>query len=217
MKYLVGLNVFLHYPTKLPNAVFCEPQVFLDKINKLVEHHHFLRGSDESTDASESDESTEGSESDDASESDESTEAAGGLTGDGWIRFRKYGLFCQKFLDNVFSSQNHGDFQEEPLQDEAFFRHYDEVLFTPADFLKLLEFLLIAGKVNTTEISPEYIMPCFLPVLESDDLDNHRCHPVMSHAAPLLVHFPGEWPASGVFCSFLASLLSTEDWKVHDE
>ena len=177
LKYLVRLNVFLHYPAKLPNAVFCVPQVFLDKINKLVQYHHFLCGSSSTLPGS-----------------DESTEAKV-LSGSGWIRFQKYGVFRESYLADTFSS------------------HYCN-LFTPADFLELLEFLLIAGKVNTTEIDPEYIMPSLLPVLESDDLDNHRCHPVKSHAAPLLVHFPGEWPASGVFCSFLASLLSTKDWKV---
>ena len=178
LKYLVSLNLFLYYPTVLPAVVFCVPQVFLDKINELVQHHHFLCGGSSILPGS-----------------DESTEAKKVLSGSGWIRFQKYGVFRESYLADTFSS------------------HYSN-LFTPADFLELLEFLLIAGKVNTTEIDPEYIMPSLLPVLESDDLDNHRCHPVKSHAAPLLVHFPDEWPASGVFCSFLASLLSTEDWKV---
>jgi len=35
LKYLVSLNIFLYYPTVLPNVLFCEPQVALDKINEL--------------------------------------------------------------------------------------------------------------------------------------------------------------------------------------
>ena len=30
----------------------------------------------------------------------------------------------------------------------------------------------------------------------------------------LFVHFPGEWPTSGVFCSLVSSLLSNENWEV---
>ena len=76
------------------------------------------------------------------------------------------------------------------------------------------ESLLIAGKVNTMDIPTEYVMPSLLFELESDKVDNHRCNLQTSPAAPLLVHFPGEWPSSGVFCSFLASLLSAHKWEI---
>jgi len=70
------------------------------------------------------------------------------------------------------------------------------------------------GKVNKTDVVPEYVMPSLLFELKPDDLEEHRCSPATSPAAPLLVHFPGEWPTSGVFCSFLTSLLSTCNWEV---
>ena len=57
-------------------------------------------------------------------------------------------------------------------------------------------------------------MPSLLLEKKPDVLDDHRCCPATSPAAPLLVHFPGEWPTSGVFCSFLSSLLSTCNWEV---
>jgi len=179
LKYLVSLNVFLHYPTVLPNVVFCVPQVVLDKINELVQWYHILCGGSSILPGSAGSVNTRG------------------LSGKQWIRFQNYGVFQEKFLHN-----------------KAFSRHYDEDLFTPADFLKLLESLLIAGKVNTTDINTEYVMPSLLFELESDKLDKHRCDPQKSPAAPLLVHFPDEWPTSGVFCSFLASLLSAHKWEV---
>ena len=179
LKYLVSLNVFLYYPTVLPNVIFCVPQVFLDKINELVQCYHILCGGSGTLPGSAESTSTRG------------------LSGKQWIRFQNYGVF-----------------QEKLLHDRAFSRHYDNDLFTPANFLKLLEFLFIAGKVNTTDIHTEYVMPSLLFELESDKLDQHRCNTQTSPAAPLLVHFPGEWPTSGVFCSFLASLLSTQKWEV---
>ena len=178
LNYLVSLNVFLHYPTVLPRVVFCVPQVFLDKINELVQCRHILRGGFGILPGCAASTNTRG------------------LSGK-WLRFENYGVF-----------------KEELLQDEAFSSHYDDNLFTPADFLKLLEYLLIAGKVNTTDIHPEYVMPSLLFELEADKIDNHRCDPQTSPAAPLLVHFPGEWPTSGVFCSFLASLLSAHKWEI---
>jgi len=45
LNYLVALNIFHYYPTILPNVVFCDTQVLLDKISELVEYSHMLRGS----------------------------------------------------------------------------------------------------------------------------------------------------------------------------
>jgi len=42
LKYLVSLKIFLYCPTVLPNVLFCEPQVALDKINELVGCYHTL-------------------------------------------------------------------------------------------------------------------------------------------------------------------------------
>ena len=48
LKYLVGLNIFFYYPDLLPEIVFCESQVVLDKISELVELSHTLRGKSDS-------------------------------------------------------------------------------------------------------------------------------------------------------------------------
>ena len=179
LQYLVGLNVFLYYPTVLPNVLFCEPQVALDKINELVQYYHILCG---------------GSNTLPGNAASSCTSA---FSGKKWMHFQRFGVF-----------------QERLLHDKAFSGHYDEDLFTPSDLLKLLEALHIVGKVNTTDVVPEYVMPSLLFELKPDELDEHRCNPTTSPAAPLLVHFPDEWPTSGLFCSFLTSLLSTCRWEV---
>ena len=43
LDYLVALNIFHYYPTILPNMLFCDTQVLLDKISELVEYSHVLR------------------------------------------------------------------------------------------------------------------------------------------------------------------------------
>ena len=181
LKYLVSLKVFLYYPTVLPNVLFCEPQVALDKINELVDCYHTLCGGSNTLKLPGNVAST----------------SMRAFSGKKWMRFQRFGVF-----------------QEKLLHDKAFSGHYDQDLFTPSDLLKLLEALHIVGKVNTTDVIPEYVMPSLLFELKPDKLDKHRCSLATSPAAPLLVHFPGEWPASGVFCSFLTSLLSTCHWEI---
>ena len=42
LKYLDELNIIFHYPQILPDVVFCDVQVLLDKITELVEHMYKL-------------------------------------------------------------------------------------------------------------------------------------------------------------------------------
>ena len=41
--HLDRLNIFLYYPSVLPELVFCSPCVLLDKISKLVEESYRLK------------------------------------------------------------------------------------------------------------------------------------------------------------------------------
>ena len=117
-----------------------------------------------------------------------------GLCGKQWERFGYYGILTEELLKHeVFSS----------------YYVYDDELFTPANLLELLQALLIISPINRTE----FIMPCLLPDLDAEELDKHRSE-VASSIAPLLVHFPNEWPQSGIFCSLVASLLSYSEWEV---
>ena len=68
LDYLVALNIFHFYPTILPNLVFCDTQVLLDKISELVEYSHMLRGSSDAPSIG------------------------------GWLRFRDEGIITVEFL-----------------------------------------------------------------------------------------------------------------------
>ena len=156
--YLVGLNLFLYYPSVLPKVFFTEPQVFLDKINELVHCSHLLRGDPNLL-------------------PDELKVKLRGLCGKQWERFGYYGILTEELLKHeVFSS----------------YYVYNDELFTPASLLELLQALLIISPINCIE----FIMPCLLPELDAEELDKHRSK-VASSIAPLLVHFPNEWPQSG--------------------
>ena len=43
LHHLVHHNVFLYYPEVLPQTVFCDPQIVLEKVTELVQYHHKLR------------------------------------------------------------------------------------------------------------------------------------------------------------------------------
>ena len=43
LQYLDDLNILFYYPDILPEVVFCDTQVLLDKITELVEYHYRLR------------------------------------------------------------------------------------------------------------------------------------------------------------------------------
>ena len=55
LHHLVHHNVFLYYPEVLPQTVFCDPQVVLTKVTKLVQYHHKLRDNPDGGVAAESD------------------------------------------------------------------------------------------------------------------------------------------------------------------
>ena len=42
LRYLDNLNILFHYKDVLPNVIFCDPQVLLDKVTELVEYSYRL-------------------------------------------------------------------------------------------------------------------------------------------------------------------------------
>ena len=43
LKYLDNLNILFYYKEVLPNVIFCDPQVLLDKVTELVQHSYRLQ------------------------------------------------------------------------------------------------------------------------------------------------------------------------------
>ena len=81
--------------------------------------------------------------------------------------------------------------------------------FTPADLLKLMKDRLIIAQLISID---DYFMPCLLPTMESDKIDQCR-QTSSSPAAALAIVFSRQcrWVPHGIFCSVVAFLQSSEN------
>ena len=195
LEYFNDLNIFLYYPSVLPEIVFSEPQVLLDKVTELVHFSYSLRG-----------DSTPVGKGQGKGRmktlfnkvtkllpgpSSQQTKSPS-VTGEGkWLQFRDKGIV-----------------KLELFRDEHFSSHYIPDLFTPEDLIKLFQHLLIAAPLSSTE----YFMPSLLQTISPDELfkmlPSHS-----SSAAPLLVYFPAGCARNGVFCALVVYLISISGWK----
>ena len=104
--------------------------------------------------------------------------------------------------------RDEGIIKREMFQDDRFSAHYIRSLFTPADLIKLFEYLLIIARLSSTE----YFMPSLLQMITLKEVSK-QLPPPSSSAAPLLVHFPAGCAQNGVFCALVVYLLSVSGWK----
>lgn len=168
--HLVSISALHYYRHILPNVLFTDPQVLLDKVTELMEFHRQL------------------------SNNPSDQKAASGE----FRRFRDEAHVSIKLLSL-----------------EQFSRHYSDI-FTPKGFLKLMEDRLIIVRQISKD---EYFMPCVLPVLTSEVVDNHRLKSSVP-AAPLIIRFANGWAPHGIFCSLIAYLLSFQNpspWKLYPD
>ena len=99
------------------------------------------------------------------------------------------------------------------LLNERFPKQYTK-FFTPADLLKLMQDRLIVAQLISND---EYFMPCLLPSdsMESDKINQCRQVSSSSPASVLAIVFSQDlvhrWVPSGVFCSLVAFLRSSEN------
>ena len=159
LKHLIEHNIFLHYPTILPDIVFCDPQVLLTEVTRIVQHHYMLKNSTRPR------------------------------RGD-MISFVQNGYISTNILKNIHRNQN---------------------CVEPELFLKLLSELNIISAIHTIDF---YLMPALLsntenPALTVASIDGKETFP------PLCISFDGGCAPSGLFCSLVAHLLHSEDWKLY--
>ena len=91
---------------------------------------------------------------------------------------------------------------------EKFPEHYNEVLFTPQDLLKILESVHAIAKIR----DGEYLMPALLPHLDSSKVCKY-----LQRSKYLIIKPTNGFIPSGLFCCLVANLLSlntTFRWKV---
>ena len=196
LEYFDDLNIFLYYPSVLPELVFSNPQILLDKVTELVHFSYSLQtsslpGAPEGVrrQKQKKEKTTFFSKLVHFRSSHSSESLPVALEGK-WLRFRDKGIVTF-----------------EMFQDERFSAHYIPDLFSPADLIKLLKYLLIIAPLSDTE----YFMPSLLQ-MTPDELTKKPPAP-SSSVAPLLVYFPAGCAQNGVFCALVVYLLSECNWE----
>ena len=110
--------------------------------------------------------------------------------------FRDFGLINAELLGKAFPS------------------HYRESVFTPKDLFKLLEGLLIAGKLG----EEKYFMPSLLPDLSDEYIANYRLKSsAPDKPAPLIIHYPKMWLPVGVIPSLVVYLQNKREWTISEK
>ena len=112
-------------------------------------------------------------------------------TGGEWKKFRDNGILTLKLL-------------------KQFKSHYVEGIFTPSDFLLLLEKLLVISPLSATE----YFFPAVLSMTPESRVNQLLVHCRATGIAALVVEFPTGWAPPGVFCCSVCHLQSHAHWEV---
>ena len=197
LQYFDDLNIFLHYPSVLPELVFSNPQILLDKVTELVHFSYSLHTCSPpgAVEGMRQQKQKKGKATFfskllhfRSSHSSESPPVA--LEGK-WLQFRDKGIVTL-----------------EMFHDERFLAHYIPDLFAPADLIKLLKHLLIIAPLSDTE----FFMPSLLQITSPDELVEKPPAP-SSSVAPLLVYFPAGCAQNGVFCALVVYLFSECHWE----
>ena len=107
------------------------------------------------------------------------------------LEFKNFGLVSTDLLQKAFPS------------------HYREGLFSPADFLTLLEGLLIAVKLE----NGKHFIASLLPDLPLEMVSDHRVTSP-DHPAPLVIHYQKMWLPVGLMSSLVVYLNNKCGWKL---
>ena len=171
LKFFDKLNLFLYKKDVLPNVVFTNAQVPLDKLSELVEERYHLK----------------------AAEDDPKKGTGRARTGD-WRMFRDNGTLTLKFL-------------------AEFKRHYEEGIFTAADFLTLLKRLLVVAPISATE----YFFPAVLDMTPEAQINECLAPSKPTKVEALVIWFPTGWAPPGVYCCSICHLRSHANWEIVDK
>ncbi|CAI8049847.1 Mitogen-activated protein kinase kinase kinase 7 [Geodia barretti] len=88
--------------------------------------------------------------------------------------------------------------------------HYVDGIFTPADFLTLLQNLFVVSKLSANE----YFFPAILSKTTETKINVCLMSSRTTKIAPLAVEFPTVWAPPGVYCCSVCHLQSHSGWKV---
>ena len=203
-------SLMFYFRDILPEVVFIDPQVLLDKVSELVVFMFELREpEDEETTSSEMPAKSQPPKSDIDKPEPTSTntdnpipEKAGkgtsqtadeSLLPPGWQQFEKFGHVTKAFLEH-----------------EQFSSHYHRGIFSCEDLIHLLEELLVFAKLEREEGPDTWLMPSVLRQVTEEKVKE-----VCVSAGPLAVDFPDGGPQNGIFCSLMAHVLSPQHPHPH--
>ena len=203
-------SLMFYFRDILPEVVFIDPQVLLDKVSELVVFMFELREpEDEETTSPEMPTKSKPPKSDIDKPEPTSTitdsptpEKAGESTSQtadesllppGWQEFEKFGHVTKAFLEH-----------------EQFSSHYHRGIFSCEDLIHLLEELLVFAKLEREEGPDTWLMPSVLRQVTEEKVKE-----VCVSAGPLAVDFPDGGPQNGIFCSLMAHVLSPQHPHPH--
>ena len=215
LDFLHSVSLMFYFRDVLPEVVFVDPQVVLDKVSEVIEFMFELREpadqdepSHDTSDSHTGKQCSKPSEkpSDDATSTPEkpipkkvpSTMTPGtDLLPPGWQQFNKFGQITKPFLE-----------------DKRFRSHYHAGIFTTDDVIHLLEELLVFAKLSTDDGPDTWFMPSVLKQVPAEEMRE-----VYVSAGALVVGFPDGGPQNGIFCSLMSHVLSPENhhpcpWKL---
>ena len=197
------LNVIKYSPKVLPNVVFADSQVPLDKVSELVRESYLLRG----------DLPIEQSSSD-------STPGEGK-----WRHFRDHGVLSPELMKKFPSHYVPGIFTIDDLSELL----KESLVFAPIptpDWAKPPPESPPTSSPPTSspppadspsasppqDSGPHFVMPASLVTLSDAELKKHRTSSTV--VATLLVKFPQASRRAGVFCCFAVHLIRYCGWKL---
>ena len=203
-------SLMFYFRDILPEVVFIDPQVLLDKVSELVVFMFELREpEDEETTSPEmpaksqppksnmdkpepTSTNTDSPTPEEAGKSTSQT-ADESLLPPGWQQFEKFGHVTKAFLEH-----------------EQFNSHYHRGIFSCEDLIHLLEELLVFAKLEREEGPDTWLMPSVLRQVTKEKVKE-----VCVSAGPLAVDFPDGGPQNGIFCSLMAHVLSPQHPHPH--
>ena len=216
LDFFHSVSLMFYFRDILPEVVFIDPQVMLDKVSEVIEFMFELRepadqdepSPDTSSDSYTGKQCSKPSEkpSDAATSTPEkpipkklsSTTTPGtDLLPPGWQQFNKFGQITKQFLE-----------------DKRFSSHYHAGIFTTDDVIHLLEELLVFAKLSTDDGPDTWFMPSVLKQVPAEEMGE-----VCGSTGALVVDFPDGGPQNGIFCSLMSHVLSPENhhpcpWKL---
>ena len=179
--YFDELNVIKYFPESLPNVVFVNSQIPLDKVSELVYHSYLLAQP--------------------AGEAEANEPLPDSLMATEWNDFRDYGIVSDECLKHFPRHYVTGIFTESDLSKLLMKRLVFAEISPPKSVKESSE----SDKKSSKSHRKYYLMLTLLMTLPEAELE--KCRVSSPVAAALLVRFPDHSRRAGVFCCLVSHFI----------